>query len=132
MRLRVLLPWRVEVEEPVSRVRAEALNGSFTLLPRHVDIATALRPGLLSYVSADGQEIFLAVDGGTLVKVGDEVLVATPSAIRGPGLAELRHQIDDRSNHVEEREQRARTALERIGSDVVQRIVELGELTHRD
>ena len=42
MHLKVLLPTRVLVDEAVSKVVAEAENGSFGLLPRHVDFVAAL------------------------------------------------------------------------------------------
>jgi F-type H+-transporting ATPase subunit epsilon len=37
MRLKVLLPTMVLVDEAVSKVVAEAENGAFCLLPKHVD-----------------------------------------------------------------------------------------------
>ena len=53
MNLKVLLPTRVLIEEEVAKVTAEAENGSFTLLPRHIDFVTFLPPGLLSYVDEE-------------------------------------------------------------------------------
>jgi F-type H+-transporting ATPase subunit beta len=47
MKLMVLLPGEVFMEEEVEKVIAEARNGSFCLLPRHVDFVAALVPGLL-------------------------------------------------------------------------------------
>ena len=60
---------------------AEADNGSFCLLPRHIDFATALAPGLLSFEEPGGAESFLAVDSGVLVK-GDAA-VGQPGVITG-------------------------------------------------
>jgi len=45
MQLKVLLPTQVLVDEPVSKVVAEGEDGSFCLLPRHVDFTSALVPG---------------------------------------------------------------------------------------
>ena len=50
MRLTVLLPTEILVDEEVVKVVAEAQNGSFCLLPRHIDFVAALVPGLLSFV----------------------------------------------------------------------------------
>ncbi len=46
MRLKVLLPSQVLIDQEVSKIIAEAENGSFCLLPRHVDFSAALVPGL--------------------------------------------------------------------------------------
>jgi F-type H+-transporting ATPase subunit epsilon len=130
VRLRVLLPGGVLVDEPVSTVRAESPVGWFTLLPRHVDYAAPLVQGLLSYLPAGDEprdEAYLAVDGGMLVKVGDDVLVATPNAVRGTVLPELHRAIERQFRRIEDHERRARSALDRIGIDIVQRLVELEE-----
>lgn len=124
MKLRVLLPTHVEVDEEVDQVTAEGENGSFSLLPRHIDFLAALVPGLLSYVTA-GKEQFLAVNGGTLVKCGDEVLVSTPRAVKGKNLAALRREIDESFKKLSEHEERARAAMYRIEADFVRRFIEL-------
>ena len=56
MQLKVLLPTQVLVDEPVSKVVAEGEDGSFCLLPRHVDFTSALVPGLLVFEPAGGGE----------------------------------------------------------------------------
>ena len=56
MRLTVLLPTEVLVDEDVAKVVAEAENGFFGLLPRHVDIVAALVPGVLSFTDGDGRD----------------------------------------------------------------------------
>jgi len=68
MNLKVLLPTEVLIDEEVRKVTAEAENGFFCLLPRHIDFATALIPGLLSFEDSEGRETFVAVDEGVLVK----------------------------------------------------------------
>ena len=54
MQLKVLLPARVAVDEPVRKVTAQGTQGEFCLLPRHVDFVASLAPGLLSFESAAG------------------------------------------------------------------------------
>lgn len=49
MRLRVLLPTEVLLDLDVIQINAEAEDGAFSLLPRHLDWVTALAPGILSY-----------------------------------------------------------------------------------
>jgi F-type H+-transporting ATPase subunit epsilon len=43
VRLKVLLPSRVLLDEEVQKVVAEAANGSFGMLPRHVDFVVSVK-----------------------------------------------------------------------------------------
>ena len=125
MTLKVLLPTEVFVDRDVRKVVAEAENGSFCLLPRHVDFVAALVPGLLSYTTEDGQEVFLAIDEGILVKCGTEVLVSTRHAAQGPDLGTLQHTIDHQFRILDEKEKMARTAVARLEANLVRRFLEL-------
>ena len=79
MRLKIALPTRLVYDGEVRKVSGEAANGSFTMLPRHIDFATALVPGILFFDVAgeEPEEVFFAVDEGILIKCGSEVLVST-------------------------------------------------------
>jgi F-type H+-transporting ATPase subunit epsilon len=127
MNLKVLLPTAVLVDTEVTKVVAEAANGSFCLLPRHIDIVAALVPGLFFYTTAEGQEVFLAVDEGILVKCGAEVLVSTRNAVQGPDLGTLERTIDEQFRVLDEHEKMARTAMARLEADLVRRFMELHE-----
>jgi F-type H+-transporting ATPase subunit epsilon len=127
MHLRVLLPTQILVNTDVLKVIAEAENGSFCLLPRHIDMVAALAPGLLSFTTCDGQEEFLGTDEGILVKNGPEVLVSVRDAVRGPDLGLLKQTISARFHSLDERERRARSALARLEADFVRRFIELDE-----
>ena len=125
MHLKVLLPTQVLVDEPVAKVTAEAEDGGFCLLPRHVDFAAALVPGLLVFEPTGGGEQFLAIDEGTLVKCGEEVLVSTRRAVRGADLGELQRMVDEQFSVLDEREKAARTASAKLEADLVRRFMEL-------
>lgn len=125
MRLKVLLPSEVLVNQPVRKVVAEGRSGSFCLLPRHIDYVEALAPGLLLYETADGRETFLAVDEGVLVKCGEDVLVSTRNAVLGADLGRLQALIRDQFGALDERERQTRSALARIEADFVRRFWEL-------
>ena len=124
MHLRVLLPTEALFDQDVVKIVAEAENGSFCLLPRHVDFVTALAPGILSVVSPEGKEQFLAVHGGTLVKFGYQVLVSTRYAVIGPELGALQRAVDNQFQVLDERERLARTALSKLEADLVRRVME--------
>lgn len=127
MRLRVLLPSRILVDIDVTKVIAEAENGAFCMLPRHVDMVAALTPGLLSFTTAAGDEEFIATDEGVLVKHGADVLVSVRDAVRGADLGLLRLMIHERFEALDDREKRARGALARLEADFVRRFIELRE-----
>ncbi len=125
IKLKILLPSKVFLEEAVKKVVAEAQNGSFCLLPRHVDFVAALVPGILTYTDAEDREVFLAVDEGVLVKCGLEVLVSIRNAVRGPNLGQLRKTAHEEFARMDDREKLARTAAARLEASLVRRFVEL-------
>lgn len=124
MQLKVLLPSRILVDEEVTKVTAEAEDGCFCLLPRHVDFATALVPGLLIFEMGRREE-FLAIDEGVLVKAGQEVLVSTRRAVRGADLGALQRTIAEQFRVLDEREKAARTVAAKLEANLVRRFMEL-------
>ena len=129
MRLKVLLPGEVLIDRSAHKVIAEAENGSFCLLPRHIDFLAALVPGLLMFVDIDRVEQFIAVDEGVLVKKGREVLVSTRQAVPGRDLGSLRQTVREQFLALDDRERTARSAVAKLESDLIRRFLELEEWT---
>lgn len=127
MKLKVLLPTEILVDQEVTKVIAEAENGSFCLLPRHIDFVAALPPGILIFESAEGHEEFIAVDEGTLVKVGREVLLSTRNAVRSSELGTLKQIVEQEFRVLDDREKMAHSASAKLEADLVRRFIELGE-----
>jgi F-type H+-transporting ATPase subunit epsilon len=125
MRLKVLLPTEVLVDEEVRKIGAEADDGELTLLPRHIDMATALPPGVLSFEQAGGREEFVALAEGVMVKCGEEVLVSARKAVRGAELDKLRETVQKDVATRDERAETARTSLNKIEATFVHRFIEL-------
>lgn len=126
MKLRVFLPSDVFLDQDVDRVSAEGPEGAFGIRPRHLDMAAALVPGIFSYWTLGGNENFIAVNGGILVKQGDTVQVATRMAIFGE-LGLLHETVARFINDMDERERKARAAVARLEADFVRRFVEFGK-----
>lgn len=124
-KLKVLLPAEVLIDEEVTSVSAEAQNGFFCLLPRHIDFVAALVPGILSFENAEGNEVFLAVDEGILVKCGQEVMVSTRNAMRAPDLGKLKQTVEEEFMVLGEREKTARSAMAKIEAGFVRRFLEI-------
>jgi F-type H+-transporting ATPase subunit epsilon len=125
MKLKLLLPSQVLIDEPIQKVIAEGWNGSFCLEPRHVDFVSALKPGLLQFTAEDGQEVFVAVDEGILVKCADEVLVSAYNAVKGEDLETLKDTVEHRFRQLDESEKIARSALARLEAGVVRRFTQI-------
>lgn len=127
MQLKVVLPTHVLIEEPAAKITAEAANGLFTLLPRHIDFVAALVPGILLFVDAAGTERYLGIDDGLLVKCADSVVVATTRAVEGADLVELERSVEQQFRTLDDQEAAARSALARLEAGVVRRFIELRE-----
>ncbi len=125
MRLKVLLPTGVLVDEEVRKIGTEDMDGELTLLDRHIDLTTALPPGVLSFERPDGREEFVAVGEGVLVKCGEEVLVSTRQGVRGTELGKLRERVQQKYEELDERAITARTSLNKIEATFVHRFIEL-------
>lgn len=125
MRLLLSVPAGVLVDKPVSKVLAEADFGSFALLPNHADIACLLLPGLLAYHDTDGKEVFVAVDHGLLVKVGDDVRAACQRAVVAGDLGSAEATVREQYRVHSESEKRARTALLHLEGEILRRVGEL-------
>ncbi|MGC8658576.1 MAG: F0F1 ATP synthase subunit epsilon [Desulfomonilaceae bacterium] len=125
MRLKVVLPTDIVIDKEVVKVIAEAENGSFCLLPRHIGFVSVLVPGLLSYVRPGGQEEFVAVDKGILVKCGPDVVVSTGQALAGADLGMLKTAIENKFNLMDERQKKANSAVAKLEANLVRRFLEL-------
>ena len=127
MRLKILTPTKIVVNQETAKVIAEAENGSFCLLPRHIDFVAALVPGILSFFDSEGTEEFAAVDEGVLIKAGREILVSTRNAVRSKELGTLRETVAREFQVKDERERTALAAGARLEADIVRKFIELGE-----
>jgi F-type H+-transporting ATPase subunit epsilon len=125
MRLLVLLPTNVLIDEEVTKVVAEAEDGSFCILPRHIDFVSAMVPGIFSFTSGDGEEEeFLAVDEGILVKCASTVTVSTRKAMRSRDLGMLKRTVREEFRSLDEREKKTRTILAKLEADFARSVFE--------
>ena len=130
MHLQILLPTDVLIDTEVTKVVAEDENGSFCLLPRHVDFVTSLTAGLLSYTEANGDVHHVGVAHGILVKSGVDVLVSVEFGVQGAPLGQLRRQAITHFETLEDRERRANTAVARLEADFIRRFLTLESRPH--
>lgn len=125
MMLKILLPAEVMLKQEVKKIVAEAENGSFCLMPNHIDFVATLAPGIFTYEPVGGGQELLAMDVGTLVKKGADVLVSTRNAVRAPDLGKLKDVVVRQYDVLDEREKMVRSAAARLEASLIRRFVEL-------
>ncbi len=101
LRLRLVTPERLLLDEEVDEVTASGGMGEFGVLPHHITFLSTLEPGRLTYKKG-GQTHRLAVSSG-FAEVVDDVITVLADA------AEFAEEIDV---------ERARTALRRAGEQI--------------
>ncbi|MCA9139999.1 MAG: F0F1 ATP synthase subunit epsilon [Planctomycetales bacterium] len=125
MILKIQTPSEIITREVVTKVIAEAENGCFCLLPRHVDFLAALVPGLIIFEDQHAKEHFVAVGEGLLVKRDDTVLVSVRHAIRGGDLGELRRSVREQLAIIDDREKATHAAVAKLEASFLRGYVEL-------
>lgn len=126
MQLKILLPFKVFAEKKsVKRIVAKTTQGFVGFLPHRLDCAVALAPGILTYESEDGGEVFIAIDEGILVKSGRNVLISVRGAIGGSDLKTLHEAVLQDFMSEDEQEKNMRFALSKLESGFLHRFVEL-------
>ncbi|HEY0340216.1 MAG TPA: F0F1 ATP synthase subunit epsilon [Steroidobacteraceae bacterium] len=126
MRLKILLPFGLFASvADVTGMVVMTPAGAYGLLPRRLDCATVLTPGLLSYATVAAGEVHIAVDAGVLVKTGAEVLVCVRHAIAGADLGHLRQAVEREFLNLSEQEKSTRTTLAQLESGLIRGLVEL-------
>ncbi|TFH12903.1 MAG: F0F1 ATP synthase subunit epsilon [Nitrosomonadales bacterium] len=123
MNLKILLPFQVFTEKSgVVRIVAETHSGSFGLLPHRLDCVAALTPGILIYETESDGEVFVAVDGGVLVKTGTDVLVSVRRATSGKDLGQLHNLVEQEFLTLDEQEQSVRSVMSKLETRFLRRL----------
>ena len=126
MNLRIFLPEKIVIDQEVTKVVAEAEDGSFGILPKHIDFVAALIPGIFSFEGKEG-EVFLGIDEGILVKCGSDVWVSTRKAVLGKNLGELKETVEHEFRSLDDRERKTRSILAKLEADFTKRFMKMQE-----
>lgn len=81
LRLEIVTPEAKTYSEDVDMVTIPGVDGEYGILPMHVPLITALKPGALK-VQKGGQETLLATGGGFAEVMPDRVSILTDMAVR--------------------------------------------------
>lgn len=120
MDLKILLPYRIFADiKNVSRIVAETNEGFFGILPQRLDCVAALVPGIFSYQTEKGENHYLAVDNGILVKTETQVLVSVRNAIAGKDLGKLRESVEKEYVELDDSEKNVRSVMAKMESGFI-------------
>ncbi|MHA1547086.1 MAG: F0F1 ATP synthase subunit epsilon [Alphaproteobacteria bacterium] len=125
MKVCLRLPNSVFFEGPATKLTASAQNGSFGVLPNHIDFVTALVPGVLALIEPEGREQFFGIDEGVIVKQDRMVDICVRRAVRGDDLGALKVTVAKTFVEIDDQERTARTALARLEADMLRRFAQL-------
>ena len=125
MNLKILLPYQIMTDlKGIKRIVAETLSGSFGILPNRLNCTAALTPGILTYETEFGQEIYLAIDEGILVKAGHNVLISVRNAVKGENLKDLHKTVIHEFETLDDQEKKVRTAMAKLELGFIRRFEE--------
>ena len=125
MKLVISTPFEQVTDDVATRIYATTQFGMWCILPKHMDMVLVLEPGLLIYLDKEGAEQTIAVNGGTLVKAGDEIRIATRNAMTGSRLSMISEDVRAHFADESEDERRAQTSLARLEANIIRRLLAL-------
>ncbi len=130
-RLRVFSPIDIVLDTPITQVDFEAVDGFFTLLPRHMDMVSALKSGILTYHTTNGKK-YIACHKGVLVKKGEVVSVSTKIAVMGDDLKKLEEKIAIDFKEIEEERKEINLTMAKLEISLAKGIMNLknGDTDH--
>lgn len=114
MKLKVTTPIGIILSEEIQKIDFEALDGHYTLLPRHQDFVTAMPPNIVAYQTTDGLTHYMACNRGILVKKADGVYLSVHRAVLSETLDDLSQIIAVEFKHDDEERKEVNTAMARL------------------
>jgi F-type H+-transporting ATPase subunit epsilon len=124
MKLRVLTPTEVILEQEVVHVTAEDPTGSLGIRPGHEALVTPLVPGVIHARNSSGQEQYVAVNGGVMLVGKDVIEIVSRQAIAGNDLQHLEtHVVADFEKEILE-DQANRVAFEKLRISFMRGVIE--------
>lgn len=119
MRLTVFTPLGTVLKSKINKVTVETLNGHYTLLPKHVDLAAAMGANIVSYTTEQNEEKYVACHRGIVVKKGNEVTITVQNAVTGETLDELSDVILKEFKYNDEKRKELNSAMARLELGII-------------
>ena len=126
MNFKLFTPTEILLDTPIDKIDVEALDGFFTLLPRHIDFVTALKSGILTYTT-NGKKRYIACNHGVLVKKADTVRVSTALAILNDDLDSLKKTIAITFKNMEQERKELNLSMARLELSLAKGLIGLSK-----
>ncbi|MCF4008689.1 F0F1 ATP synthase subunit epsilon [Rheinheimera sp. UJ63] len=126
MKLKICLPFAVFTEQnQIHNLIVDTTDGAFGLLEHRQDCVALVVPGILSYRMPDGEDIYVAVDQGVLVKVGEQITMSVRRAYSGVPLTQLHQMVSDEFLKLDAQQQLMRNVMAKLESGFVRRSINI-------
>jgi len=125
MKLRVLTPTEVVMEQEVRHVTVEDPTGSLGIRPGHAPMVTPLVRGILTARDEEGHERYAALNGGVLLVAGDEVQIVSRQAVAGDDLSHLEATVLARFQQEADQDKTNQVAFEKMRIMFMRRLLEM-------
>lgn len=123
MRVRLVIPGKTYLDEYMDKITAPGKEGSFQILPKHIDVVASLQPGIL-ILTKDKKDRFFAINQGVLVKEDDLIHISCFQVIEGASLSKLQDTISKNFEILDEKEKRLKQILKKLEADTLIRFME--------
>ena len=124
--LHLLAADRCESIEGVASFVGEDKSGSFGLLAGHDRFMTALTFGLARLLMADGSREYLALPGGLLYFIDNELRISTRRYLRDTNAENLAEVLSREMLEEEQALNETRHKLHRLEAEMLRRLAQLG------
>jgi len=115
MKLKIVTPQDTVLEKDyITKVTIETTEGVYGLLPKRLDCAAALVPGILTFMTREGNEEYVGLDRGLFVKVGETIKIATHQAVYSKKLGQLKKSWEKSLEEYRTKEKKAHAMLKAL------------------
>ena len=126
MNLKISTPTQILLNLPIEKINVDAIDGFFTLLPRHIDFVTTLRSGIITYTSKQVKH-YVACDHGVLVKKGDMVCISTALAVTSDHINDLKKTIATTFKQMEQERKELNISIARLELGLTKGLINLSK-----
>jgi len=125
VKIRILTPSEVVLDQEVEHVTVEDATGSLGIRPNHATLVTALVPGIVCARAAGGSETYVAVNAGLMLVDGDVVEIVSRQAVRGSDMLQLEQNVVAGFEKEVDEDRANRVAFEKLRLSFLRGVVEM-------
>lgn len=121
-RLRLMSPINMEEIEGIVSFTAKDASGSFGILANAFRRITALSFGMASFRKSDGSTEYLALPGGVLYFMSNDLKIATTSFVRSRDAKEISSALDHKIRIDEDNIRELKRSLHQLDEEILRRL----------